>query len=244
VIFAAEALALERHEEPNDASMPRTTHATVLFADMRGYTGLAEVLAPARVLPLLFEFFAILTRVTAAYGGEVFHMAGDGMMAGFGVDDPHRGGSREALGAANAMLHRFAVVASRWRRELRISTGIGVGIHLGEVALGYLGPPGKKSLTLVGDTTNVASLLCSHARAGEVLFSSTVAEALIADGGRLPATVGPVSILKIPRSILHGRRGVLDFWCIPALERLPLHTSTDRAVDPVERRYLGFNTGA
>src|ERR1700726_2934268 len=59
-----------------------TTHAAVLFADMRGYTGLAERLPPARVVTLLDEFFAILASATAAYGGQVFYMAGGGMMAG------------------------------------------------------------------------------------------------------------------------------------------------------------------
>src|SRR5450631_3291863 len=52
-----------------------TTCATVLFADMRGYTGLAESLSPARVVLLLDEFFGVLASATEAYGGEVFHMA-------------------------------------------------------------------------------------------------------------------------------------------------------------------------
>jgi hypothetical protein len=65
-----------------------TTCATVLFADKRGYTGLAERLPPARVVPLLDEFFGVLAGATEIYGGEVFHMAGDGMITGFGVRDP------------------------------------------------------------------------------------------------------------------------------------------------------------
>jgi class 3 adenylate cyclase len=55
--------------------------------------------------------------------------------------------------------------------------GIGFALHLGEVALGLLGPPGGRPVTLVGDTANVAARLCSRARNGEVLFSSTVAAA-------------------------------------------------------------------
>jgi hypothetical protein len=50
-----------------------TTCATVLFADMRGYTGLAERLPPARVVTLLDEFFGVLASATEAYDGEVFH---------------------------------------------------------------------------------------------------------------------------------------------------------------------------
>jgi adenylate cyclase len=233
--FTAEEITHQRCFEQAPVT-PQTAYATVLVADMRGYTGLAEQLAPALVLPLLMEYFALLTRVTMAYGGQVFHMAGDGMMAGFGIDEPNRDGARQAFGAGNAMLHRFAVIASRWRTEFSVATGIGVGLHLGEVALGRLGPPGGKAPTLVGDTTNIASLLCSHAHAGEVLLSGTVAAALIADGGLRPAGIGPQSILKLPRSLLRGRRSLLDFWCVPALRQLALNFDIDRAVPAGAKR--------
>jgi adenylate cyclase len=195
-----------------------TTLATVLFADMRGYTGLAERLPPASVVPLLDEFFGELASATTAYGGEVFHMAGDGMMAGFGVKDPHQHGAREALAAGRLMIQRFSSVAVRWRRELSIVTGIGVGLHLGEVALGFLGPPGKQTMTLVGDTANVAARLCGRARNGEALFSRTVADALGAGAGLGPT--GTTPFLLLPQFEVRGRRGLLDIWCVPASERV------------------------
>src|ERR1700733_5780877 len=92
----------------------QTIRATVLFADMRGYTGLAEQLPPARVVPLPEEFFGVLASATEAYGGEEFHMAGDGTIAGFGVRDPRQQGAAEALAAGSAMLQRFSFVARRW----------------------------------------------------------------------------------------------------------------------------------
>jgi len=193
-----------------------TTYATVLFADMRGYTGLAEGLPPARVVPLLDEFFGVLAGATEVYGGEVFHMAGDGMMAGFGVRDPGQRGAREALAAGGSMLQSFSSVAARWQRECLIATGIGVGLHLGEVALGLLGPPGKRTETLVGDTANVAARLCSRARNGEMLFSSTVAAAL--DPGAYP--IGRAAFLLLPQFAMRRRSGLLDIWCVPAAERM------------------------
>jgi len=143
-----------------------TARATVLFADLRGYTGMAERLPAVSIVPLLDEFFLILATATETHGGKVYHMAGDGMMAGFGVVDAD-GGARAALAAGHAMLRGFAVVAARWRSELSIEAGIGVGLHLGEVAVGVLGPPGHRATTLVGDTVNVAARLCSRARAGD-----------------------------------------------------------------------------
>jgi class 3 adenylate cyclase len=194
-----------------------TIRAAVLFADMRGYTGLAERLPLARVVSILNEFFTILARVTVTFGGQVFHMAGDGMMAGFGVRDPSRSGARAALAAGQAMLQRFAPVATRWRAEFGVVTGIGIGLHVGEVALGFIGPPGKQTITMIGDTANVAARLCSRARAGEVLFSCAVAAALVDDGGG-PAA-GPKPFLQLPQFELRGRSELLDIWCVPPPER-------------------------
>lgn len=198
----------------------RTARVTVLFADLRGYTGLAERLAPRQILPLLDEFFGVLAEATALHAGTIFHMAGDGMMAGFGGVDPADDGARQALAAGHVMLQRFSTVAARWRSELSVETGIGVGLHLGEVAMGSLGPPGRRSRTLVGDTVNVAARLCSRARAGEVLLSCTVAEALDINDHDGEVYVGPIPVLHLPQYALRGRTAPLDIWCVPAGERV------------------------
>jgi adenylate cyclase len=185
-----------------------TIQAAVLFADMRGYTGLAEQLPPAQVVSILTEFFATLARVTVIFGGQVFHVAGDGMMAGFGIRDSRRSGARAALAAGHAMLRRFAPVQTRWRAEFAIVTGMGIGLHVGEVALGFLGPPGKRAITMIGDTTNVAARLCSRARAGEVLFSSAIAVALADEDGAPARQRKPV--LLLPQSELARRSELLN----------------------------------
>jgi class 3 adenylate cyclase len=158
----------------------------ILFADMRGYTGLAEQLRPAQVVLLLDEFFTILGRITVTFGGYVFHIAGDGMMAGFGVRNPRRTGASAAFAAGDAMLQSFAPLATRWRDEFEVIAGIGVGLHLGDVALGFLGPPGEKAITMIGHTVNVAARLCERAHAGEMLFSFAVAAACAADSYARP----------------------------------------------------------
>jgi adenylate cyclase len=197
-----------------------TTRATVLFVDLRGYTGLAEQLSPSQVVTLLVEFYAVLARTTENFGGEIFHMAGDEMMAGFGLRDAHRNGARQAFDAGLAMLQRFAPVAERWRSELSVKTGIGIGVHLGDVALGCLGPPGRQATTLVGDTVNVAARLCNRARGGELLFSSMVANALDADRPARAPIQASIPFLQLSQFELRGRRTPVDIWCVPALERL------------------------
>jgi adenylate cyclase len=199
----------------------QTAQVTVLFADLRGYTGFAERLPPARIVPLLEDFFQVLASATDTYGGQIFHMAGDGIMAGFGIHPEDGDGAAAALAAGHAMLKGFAPLADRWRTDLAIEAGIGVGLHLGEVAFGSLGPPRRKSTTIVGDTVNVAARLCSRARAGEVLFSCTVAAALrdLADASN---SMGTAPFLQLPQFELRGRRGPIDIWCVPALQRLAL----------------------
>jgi adenylate cyclase len=162
----------------------------------------------------------VLAKAATSHGGTVFHMAGDGMMAGFGGQDLADDGARQALVAGHSMLQQFGRIAARWRRDLSIDTGIGVGLHLGEVAMGLLGPPGHKSTTLVGDTVNVAARLCSRARAGEVLLSCTVAAALEIDEGEGELYIGPIPVLHLPQYALRGRSAPLDIWCVPATERL------------------------
>src|ERR1700678_4407900 len=182
---------------------------------------MAERLPAARVVPLLDEFLGAVACAVETYGGKIFHMAGDGMMAGFGVDGEGGHGASEALAAGHAMLRDFSPIAARWRGELSIDSGIGVGLHEGEVAVGDLGAPPHRATTLVGDTVNVAARLCSRARAGEVLFSSTVAAALDAGTTAAPgAPGGRVPFLQLPQFGLRGRSELVDIWCVPAVERL------------------------
>jgi adenylate cyclase len=202
--------------------MTKTTQVTVLFADLRGYTGLAERLAPAEIIPLLDEFFGVLAAATALHGGQVFHFAGDGMMAGFGVGDAAETGARAALAAGHSILRDFSALAERWQREYSIDTGIGIGLHTGVAAIGVMGPPGRRHTTLVGDTVNVAARLCGRARAGEVLLSCTVAAALDTKTIQGDATAQPVAFLHLPQFELRGRSAPLDIWCVPALVRVEL----------------------
>jgi adenylate cyclase len=199
----------------------QTATVTVLFADLRGYTAMAESLPAMRLVPLLDEFCRVMAGAAHTFDGEVYHMAGDGIMAGFGVHAESGGGAQEALAAGYAMLKGFAPLADRWRSELSINAGIGVGLHLGEVAFGVLGPPRRKSTTLIGDTVNVAARLCSRARAGEVLFSCSVAKAL-GNTAETNSAAGSPPYLQLPRFELRGRRGPIDIWCVPAPERLAL----------------------
>jgi class 3 adenylate cyclase len=208
-----------KSQPANVLPLPR---GTVLFADLRGYVSMAEHLEPPYLASLLDEFFSALTVSVELHGGEVYHTAGDALMAGFGLAEPQADGAHAALEAGRDMLTRFADLAERWRHDSQIQAGLGVGLHLGQVALATFGPPTRRVATLVGDTPNVAARLCSRARAGEVLFSCAVAAALQARTQAQPtAEPGPgmPAFLQLPRYELRGRREPLDIWCVPANRR-------------------------
>src|SRR5579862_6821439 len=94
--------------------------AVVLFADLRGFTSISEQLDPHRVVPLLNEYFSLLTEITFRHEGTVFHMAGDSLMLGFGVPLEQPDSPQRAVRAAQEMLDSFAVLASSWKERYQI----------------------------------------------------------------------------------------------------------------------------
>jgi adenylate cyclase len=187
---------------------------TVLFADLRGFTTLAERLSAPRVVTLLEEFFSILAGAVERYGGAVFHLAGDSVMAGFGLADREAGPVQATVDAARLMVASFAAVSPRWERSCGVATGIGVGVHVGDLACAELGPASFRRRTLIGDTVNVAARLCQRARAGEILFSASVAEVLEASAAK--------DVIALPDFVLRGRESPVRIFCVPASSRLSL----------------------
>lgn len=189
-------------------------HAAVMFADMRGFTAMAERLEPTQVFDLLNEFFSVLTDVAMRHHGTVFNMAGDCLMVGFGVPEPHPDSGIRALRAARDMLMDFSEVAQRWREKLGVEVGLGIGINEGDVVAGDVGSNGYLSYTLIGDTVNIAARLSQRARAGEVLFSNALRLTLDAHA------VEEVHALPLPPLVLRGRSNPIDIFCVPTDRRL------------------------
>jgi len=141
-----------------------------LFADLRGFTRLSETVAVSNIVPMLNEFFSVLTEAVHEYEGTVFSMAGDSMLVGFNVPVPQADATERAVATGRAMVQRFAPVAARWQAEHGIQTGIGVGIEAGEVVVGNVGAPTFMSYTIIGDPVNVAARLMQTALANEILI--------------------------------------------------------------------------
>ncbi|MFZ1906119.1 MAG: adenylate/guanylate cyclase domain-containing protein [Steroidobacteraceae bacterium] len=189
------------------------THAVVLFADLRGFTSISEQLEAREVVPLLNEFFSLLTEITFRHEGTVFHMAGDCLMLGFGVPLEQSDSPQRALHAAQEMLTSFAELARAWRERHHVEAGLGIGINEGDVVAGNIGSSSYMSYTIIGDTVNIAARLCQRARAGEMLFSRTFKASLDQRGVEFGAT-------PLPPLQVRGRTRPIDIFCVPLQTRL------------------------
>ena len=193
-----------------------------MFVDMRGFTRASAQLREDDVVRLLEGYFALVVDLTARHGGRPCNMTGDGVLAAFGLDrappgtdtgDP--GAAPRALRAAREVLDGWKAMSADWQARHGVVTGLGIGIHLGPVIAGPIGPPSFRHDTVVGDTVNIAARLCQRARAGEALFSEAVRRAPGIDALGL-------EILELPPLQIRGRDAPLGMHCLPAVERLDL----------------------
>jgi adenylate cyclase len=131
----------------------------VLFADLRGFTRLAERKLPYDVVFILNRYFEAVGGAISDVGGIVNQFTGDGVMALFGVDVGSEEGSRQAVRAAAAMVARLRELSLTLAADLTSPLRLGVGIHTGPTVVGRMGYATTTYLTAVGDTVHVAARL-------------------------------------------------------------------------------------
>ena len=131
----------------------------VLFADLRGFTRLAEHKLPYDVVFFLNRYFEAVGGAIAEAGGIANQYTGDGVMALFGVETGPETACRQALRAAAGMVARVQEFSRSFGAELEAPLRLGVGIHTGTVVVGEMGYGDTRYLTAVGDTVHVASRL-------------------------------------------------------------------------------------
>jgi class 3 adenylate cyclase/ActR/RegA family two-component response regulator len=128
--------------------------ATVLFADIRGFTALAESLGARRVVDLLNDYFSYMADVIGAEGGVIDKHIGDAIMVLFGVPRSLGDDADRAVAAARRM-HRALKLMNELRGGPTLSLGIGLGS--GPVIAGQIGAHDRMSYTVIGDPANLAS---------------------------------------------------------------------------------------
>ncbi len=172
-----------------DVRQGREQELAVLFADLRGFTRMAENKLPYDVVFVLNRYFeAVGTAITRA-GGVTNQFTGDGVMALFGIESGPATGSRQALAAARAMVEGVAALSAELAVDLGAPLRIGIGIHTGPAVVGRMGWGESFYLTAVGDTVHVAARLEQATKdyAAQLVVSEAVARHANLDLTRFPA---------------------------------------------------------
>jgi class 3 adenylate cyclase len=141
---------------------------TVLFADIRNFTTIAEKMQPHEVVDLLNTYLGEMTHVVFRYDGTVDKYIGDAIMAVFNAPAIQK--DHASLAVTAAMRIQEAV------EELKKDNpkiAVGIGINTGSAILGNVGTDLHLDYTVIGDAVNIASRLCREAKAGELLISAS-----------------------------------------------------------------------
>ena len=133
----------------------------VLFTDIEGFTEIAEPMQSRDVLRLLSEYQSLMVSAIFDHRGTVDKFIGDAVMANFGTPQSHGNDAQNAFDCAVSMHRKLAI----WN-ERRIKAGLPeiqhrVGIHFGDCIVGNVGNEQRLEYTVIGDTVNVASRICS-----------------------------------------------------------------------------------
>ncbi len=144
---------------------PERKIVTVLFADLTGYTALAESLDPEDVYSVVRPWMTELRLIVEDHGGSVPQVMGDGFMAVFGVPTAHEDDAERAVRAALTLVERAGQLDSE-PSEVRFP-GLHIGVNTGEVIV--VGSREASGFAVVGDAVNVASRLADIAPAGRVI---------------------------------------------------------------------------
>ncbi len=149
-------------------------HVTVLFADIRGSTGLTSALDPEEWHRILERFFEILTSGVHRFEGTVNQYTGDGIMALFGAPIAHEDHAQRACWAALQLRTALRAFTDELRRR-EINLSVRIGLNSGEVVVGRIGDDLRMDYTAQGHTVSLAQRAESLAEAGGVLLTADTA---------------------------------------------------------------------
>lgn len=154
-------------EQSGFALRGRRVRATVMFADIRDFTALAESQPPEETIDLLNNYYALMFDAISEHGGIVTLMIGDGLMAVFGAPLPLPNHEERAVRAALEMVDLIALFNEERRIAGRPPIRIGVGIASGEMIAGYVGTKARAAYTCNGDTVNLAARIEAHTKVAQ-----------------------------------------------------------------------------
>ena len=171
----------------------RLAELSVLFADIRGFTTMAESETPQETVSMLNSFFTAMANVIFRNEGNLDKFIGDCVMAVWGSPSSHPDDAARALRAALEMQSEVEALNRGRAAAGQRPIAIGVGVNTGQAVVGYMGSTERHEYTAIGDSVNTAARLCSMAKAGEILASES---SIRSAGGRFASIPLPVAQVR------------------------------------------------
>lgn len=179
---------------------------SVLYADIRGSTALAEQTPPELLVGFINDYLGTMAEVILRHEGTLDKFVGDEVMAFFGAPHPHPDHALRAVRVGLAMQEAHTAVMDTWEKKGVRRSPIGVGIATGELIVGEMGSEQRTNYTVLGNAANLGARICGVAKAGQVVVSqatfdmvSDQVEAEPIRGLQLKGVSGDVTVYHVKR---------------------------------------------
>ena len=146
---------------------------SVLYADLRGSTQLAEETQPEQFVEFINHYLGEMTEVILNEQGTLDKFVGDEVMALFGAPFPQPDHAIRAVRTGLAMQQAHQTVMAIWRKRGFTPAPVGIGIATGELIVGEMGGPQRTDFTVIGRAANLGARICSAAKPNEILVCPT-----------------------------------------------------------------------
>ncbi len=203
--------------------------ASVLFADIRNFTTLAEAMQPRETVDMLNEIFAELVDAVVANEGVLDKFLGDAVMAVYGAPLPMGRDPLNAVTSARQMVGMVEALNERRRaRGATVDLRLGVGLATGDVIAGTIGSAKRMDYTVIGDAVNLAARLepLTKLYQVEIVVCETTAAAV----------AGEVPLRELDTIRVKGRRGASKIFQVLVADPTPALEAYRQGRDLLERR--------
>jgi adenylate cyclase len=162
---------------------------TVLMADIRGFTRLADELPADQVVTVLNNYLEVACEHILGYGGTINEILGDGLLVFFGAPIADPEAPAHAVAAAVDLQLAMAALNRRHRKAGLPELAVGIAIHTGDAIVGTVGSQSRMKYAAVGSTLNLVGRIEEQARGGQILISADtyrLVDELISVTGKFP----------------------------------------------------------
>lgn len=212
--YVAPTLVSRMAQDPKNYKMDsENKELTILFADIRGFTPIAESLSPSDLREFLNRFLDAMSQIIHVHRGTVDKYIGDAVMAFWGapIDDPDH--ATHAIKAARSMLLEAARLNEEFAKRGWPKLQIGIGINSGVVRVGDMGSTQRRAYTVIGDAVNMAARF-------EALTKELKVPLLV--GERTQALTRAENFTSLGLQKIAGKHELVTVYCLSDLVPTPV----------------------